>query len=205
MASTSPQVHRSQAVVAAVEDTTHRTRASSSTATGSHSPPSNPLLDNAQETGASTLGGANDAQEPATASPAISQRLWNEAYDRLKSDEEELVRSYAKTLKKILHPEASKDPASDVDNTTAELEDPSQRQIFMQKFVKEGREKLEASKTSKFTKGVGDFTQAILNVKPMVDLAIQNIPQAAPAALPWAGVCIGLQVSLHPSVTLLLC
>ena len=123
---------------------------------------------------------------------STSQRFWNAAYDNLKKDDDtaELVRSYVKTLTKVL--EAEPEIASDVD-VTIELEDPTKRQTFMRKRVEEGRAKV--AKASKITKGVGDFVEAILSVKPMVDLAIKNIPQAAPAALPWAGVCVGLQVS----------
>lgn len=120
----------------------------------------------------------------------ISQRLWDAAYDSLE-DEGELVGSYVKTLETVLRFEASKDSASDV-TVAAELKDPSRRQIYMQKLVKEGQAKV--AKTSKITRGVGDFVETMLKVKPMVDLAIQGIPQATPAALPWAGVCIGLQV-----------
>jgi hypothetical protein len=162
-------------------------------------------------TRASTDGGASDAQEPATASPpeksskpaddhgpkkstfSISQRLWNAAYDSLEDEEEELVGLYAKTLETVLRFEASGDPGSNVANVAAELKDPSRRQIYMQKLVNEGQAKV--AKASKITKSVGDFVETILKVRPMVDLAIQSIPQAAPAALPWAGVCFCLQVS----------
>jgi hypothetical protein len=98
-----------------------------------------------------------------------------------------------KTLETVLRSEASKDPSSDFGNVAVELEDPSRRQIHMQKLVKEGQAKVR--KASKITKGVGDFVDTVLKIKPMVDFTIQSIPQAAPAALPWAGVCIGLQVS----------
>jgi hypothetical protein len=70
----------------------------------------------------------------------------------------------------------------DADNVVAELKDPSKRQMHMKKLVEEGQAKV--AKASKITRGVGDFANAILSVKPMIDLAIQNIPQAAPAALP---------------------
>jgi hypothetical protein len=98
-----------------------------------------------------------------------------------------------KTLETVLRPGVVRDPSEDAVNVAAKLKDPSRRQFHMQKLVKEGQAKV--AKASKITKAVGDFVETILKVKPMVDLAIQGIPQAAPAALPWAGVCIGLQVS----------
>jgi len=64
----------------------------------------------------------------------------------------------------------------------------------MKKLVEEGRAKVFTA--SKITKEVSDVAQFILSTKGMIDLAIQNIPQAA---LSWAGVCVELQVSTHPS------
>ncbi|KAL6700276.1 WD40 repeat-like protein [Trichoderma pleuroticola] len=55
------------------------------------------------------------------------------------------------------------------------------RQMLMKKLV---------------TKGVGDVAQFIISAKGLVEAAIQNIPQAA---LPWAGICIGLQILLNPA------
>jgi hypothetical protein len=60
----------------------------------------------------------------------------------------------------------------------------------MRKLVEQGRAKV--AKAYKITKVAGDMAKFVLDAKAMIDLAIQNIPQAA---LPWAGVCIGLQVS----------
>ncbi|KAM3470258.1 hypothetical protein MY5147_006525 [Beauveria neobassiana] len=44
--------------------------------------------------------------------------------------------------------------------------------------------------------GVGDVAKFILLAKGIVDVAIRNIPQAA---LPWAGVCVRLQILLNPA------
>ncbi|KAH8881388.1 WD40 repeat-like protein [Thozetella sp. PMI_491] len=139
------------------------------------------------------------AQEPTTKlttqqRPGIStsQSLWNAAYDSLEEDKDtkELVLSYLKTLTEVV-------AAGDINASTEDLKDPSKRQIFMEKVVKEGTAKV--ARASKITKVIGDFAEAILKAKPMVDLAIGGIPQAAPAALPWAGVCIGLQILSNPS------
>jgi hypothetical protein len=131
-------------------------------------------------------------------SPALSasQRLWNAAYDRLEEDKDtaELVRSYLETLTKVLRANTPKTVASGAGDISAELEDPARRQKYMEDLVKKGQSKVATA--SKITKGVGDVAQFVLSAKGMIDAAIQNIPQAA---LPWAGVCVGLQVGNHPS------
>ncbi|KAK0628670.1 hypothetical protein B0T17DRAFT_523403 [Bombardia bombarda] len=71
------------------------------------------------------------------------------------------------------------------------------RQQHMKELVQRGQEKI--SKASRITTGVGDVADFILSAKAMVDTVIQSVPQAAPAALPWAGVCIGLQILRNPA------
>jgi hypothetical protein len=148
---------------------------------------------------------ATESKEQQAPALSTSQRLWNAAYDRLEkeNDTAELVKSYMKTLATARKTEASENSTSDADNVTAELKDPSKRQMHMKKLVEEGQAKV--AKASKITKGLGDFAKAILSAKPMIDLAIQGIPQAAPAALPWAGVCVGLQVSIRHCIVWFLC
>jgi hypothetical protein len=131
-----------------------------------------------------------------TPSLSTSQRLWNEAYDSLKNDNDtsELVKGYVKTLVKCLRAEKARGTsASGADDASTELEDPTKRQMYMKKLVEEGRAKVFTA--SKIIKGVGDVSEFILSAKDMIDSAIQSIPQAA---LPWAGVCVGLQASTNP-------
>ena len=123
----------------------------------------------------------------------MSERLWNAAYDSLETDNAELVMSYVKTLETVLG--ANPGVAPDT-NISAELHNPAKRQMHMRRLVEEGQAKI--SRASKITNGVGDVAGFILLAKGIIDLAVQNVPQAA---LPWAGVCIGLQVSSRPSIT----
>ncbi|KAK3298813.1 uncharacterized protein B0H64DRAFT_371246 [Chaetomium fimeti] len=113
-------------------------------------------------------------------SPAlsVSQTLWNAAYDSLEEDAEttELVNSYVRTLMKV----SGVDPATDL---SAELKDTTQRQMHMRDLVEKGQAKIATP--ARVTETAGDVAQFILTVKPIIDAAIQNIPQAA---LPWAGI-----------------
>ncbi|GFF84756.1 vegetative incompatibility protein HET-E-1 [Aspergillus udagawae] len=128
---------------------------------------------------------------------SISQRIWNAAYDSLEEDKDtaDLVKSYLKTLTAVLKAEkASGVSAPDDDELAAQVQSPTTRQECLKKLVNDGQKKIETS--SKIKMAVGDVAQFILSAKGMIDLAIQNIPQAA---LPWAGVCIGLQILLNPT------
>jgi hypothetical protein len=136
---------------------------------------------------------AKEPQPVTECTISTSQRLWNAAYDSLTEDDDtsELVRSYVNILTKVLKAEKASDPCAPND-VLAELKDPNKRQMYMVHLVEEGRKKIAT--TSKIVKGVGDVAKFILSAKGMIDAAIQNAPQAA---LPWAGVCVGLQVSSY--------
>jgi hypothetical protein len=165
--------------------------------------PKSPPSDDAQKHVVLSIEPQAEESQPAPdltqqQSPALStsQRLWNAAYDKLEEDKDtaELVKSYTETLTKVLMANIPETAASGAGDISGELEDPAKRQKYMKDLVKEGQSKVAIA--SKITKGVGDVARFVLSAKGMVDAAIQNIPQAA---LPWAGVCIGLQVSSHPS------
>jgi hypothetical protein len=202
----------------AVQETS---KASSSHVAQAQVPPSVAPVTDAQ---AGPAGADPRAKEPQPATepgvredPNLSQKLWNEAYDFLEEDKDtaQLVEAYRNTLAEVLVNENPKDlkakkatdtsaaGASDVsadrENLKAyisdELKDRTKRQRYMEMLVENGKTKV--STASKITKGVGDFAQSILSAKGIIDLAIGNIPQAA---LPWAGVCVGLQVSIHPCI-----
>ncbi|KAL7919851.1 WD40-repeat-containing domain protein [Trichoderma austrokoningii] len=118
-----------------------------------------------------------------------SQALWNDAYDSLAKSEDtaKLVRLYVKTLTTALETRLSDAEIS------AALDDRTKRQDLMKELVEEGQAKL--SKTSNVINGVSAVAQFVVSVKGIVDAAVQNNRQAA---LPWAGVCIGLQILMNP-------
>ncbi len=97
----------------------------------------------------------------------MSERLWNAAYDSLETDNAELVMSYVKTLETVL--KANPDAAPDT-SISAELYNPTKRQMHMRRLVEEGQAKI--FRASKITNGVGDVVGFVLSVKGIIDLAV---------------------------------
>ena len=98
-----------------------------------------------------------------------------------------------KTLEEVLGSETGGLSSADV---SAKLKDPAMRQKYMAELVRKGQEM--TSKAPRITTGVGDVADFIFSAKTMLDTVLQSVLQAAPAVLPWAGVCLGLQVSNQP-------
>ncbi|KAK3942456.1 hypothetical protein QBC46DRAFT_426235 [Diplogelasinospora grovesii] len=134
--------------------------------------------------------------EPQAAALSTSQRLWNDAYDILENDSgtEKLVKVYMRTLVTVLKTQDANGTTSGASDISGELKDPGKRQMNMRQLVKDGLARVDTE--SKIAKGVGDVAGFILKAKGMIDLAVNNIPQAA---LPWAGVCVALQILLNPA------
>ncbi|KAJ5738249.1 hypothetical protein N7493_001404 [Penicillium malachiteum] len=70
------------------------------------------------------------------------------------------------------------------------------RQAVMESAVKAGQAKIEKSRCENLTGMMGNLVDFIFEFKDVIDLAVSVNPQAA---LPWAGICIGLQLLLNPS------
>jgi hypothetical protein len=140
----------------------------------------------------------------------LSEILWDDAYVSIEKEEEEknLTKSYIKALTKLLQNkkadeiEAESQKAQDKEaepkvdpktiDVSAEIHDKANRQELLKLLLKNGQ--VKAKSMTKFANGVGVVANTILSVKPIGDFIV-TIPQAAPAALPWAGVCAGLQVN----------
>lgn len=87
---------------------------------------------------------------------------------------------------------------SDEPATSAAMQDRTKRQEYLQMLVKNGQKK--AKKASKISSTIGAIADTILEAKPYVAIILQA-PQAAPAAIPWAGACLVLDVSSYLLVT----
>ncbi|GAO15542.1 hypothetical protein UVI_02020480 [Ustilaginoidea virens] len=136
-----------------------------------------------------------DASDGEESGQPKSQQLWNDAYDLLEGDDATaaIVKSYAAMLTFAITGDDGK-PQPETSALMAELKDPVKRQAHMRELVKKGREKFAGD--SKTAQTVGDVASFILQARGIIDVAIKNVPQAA---LPWAGVCVGLQILTNPA------
>ncbi|KAG8416814.1 hypothetical protein J3459_013602 [Metarhizium acridum] len=125
-----------------------------------------------------------------------SQQLWNDAYDGLEDSgaTSGIVQSYAETLTFAIAGGDEGKPGPETATLAADLKDPVKRQAHMRDLVQRGREKF--ADDSKLAQTVGDVAGFVLQARGIIDVAIKNVPQAA---LPWAGVCVGLQILTNPA------
>lgn len=128
----------------------------------------------------------------ASASPVISS-LWDEAYDMVKSQAPQQIQFYEKVIELCLKAESSVlSPSLPMGNHEAEgfvFFSPSERQQKTSKIISSCLD-YNGSKLSK------DVNQQLGMSKPARDIiksAVCNLPDAA---IPWAGLCLCLQVIL---------
>ncbi|KAK9849582.1 hypothetical protein MYU51_014179 [Penicillium brevicompactum] len=150
-------------------------------------------------------GPSNNAESPkpevATKSEvdldiSISRKVWNRAYEELATDgaTKSLVEDYMMAVQRANKP--SEDASeSELRANVARMNNEAEREKLMKQTLESGQKKIY--KTSKLTNAVGGASGFVLKFKSVIDLAVGTNPQAA---LPWAGVCIGLQFMLNPSL-----
>jgi hypothetical protein len=124
----------------------------------------------------------------------ISEKLWNDAYELIQTEETELAKFYVATLRASFEEggKSKEISAAEAVEISAKLNDRTERKEYLNKMLIKGQEKVK--KTSQFSKILGGVAEGILKLQPVMNI-VTSIPQAAVVALPWAGVCIGLQVS----------
>jgi hypothetical protein len=121
----------------------------------------------------------------------VSGKLWDQAYDEIEEKEDKLVEAYLTALTAALGEKKAGDASGTV-NISAKLKDRTKRRELLEMLMKNGKKRVEMQ--VKISAGVGNVAETILKVKPFMEDIVLKIPQASPAALPWAGVCIGLTV-----------
>jgi hypothetical protein len=139
----------------------------------------------------------NGAQRPSNApeaktSPGLStsQIIWNRAYDELAKDERtsDLVEGYMRIIRRATDPDGAVNEAVG-DDLLPDMNDPIRIQAMLKDAIKAGQAKI--AKVGKAMNVVGNVVDLVNRFKGVIDVAVKANPQAA---LPWAGVCIGLQV-----------
>lgn len=119
---------------------------------------------------------------------SIQERLWNRAYDDLKSGEPKLVEAYEKFLSADLDPDGSASAVSGpAQNKIATVQETRSRQ--MQRLVQAGLDRTE--KQASIKEHVDEVLKIVQTVRSLADGAIRAVPSAAIA---WVGVCLGLEV-----------
>lgn len=125
---------------------------------------------------------------PSSRSPSASllERLWDMAYDGVRTDEKSTVLAYEKLLVKRLQELNKSSPLpTSVQITPATLKQPEQ----LKKFVAAGLEESKRIATAK--ENIKEFGQIAQPVKSVMDVVVQAAPQAA---LAWSCVSFALQV-----------
>ncbi|KAL7942645.1 hypothetical protein V8C42DRAFT_331538 [Trichoderma barbatum] len=140
------------------------------------------------ETSNVAMGQSAIAKAPITPPESI----WNNAYEKLKAEEPKLVQGYEKVLSfKIKKELVSQEPKS-VQNII-ENEDASVRRAQMYQLINDGLEKTMPRTDAENT--IATAMQVLNSTKSIVSNAIRDIPQAA---LPWAIVCVSLEILANP-------
>jgi hypothetical protein len=124
----------------------------------------------------------------------ICERVWTEAYDQARADDQNVVDAYEILLSTWLHENSTgvTRPQSSAVGTSQQNEiakDVAERRSQMQKLAELGLSRTE--RHAKATQRAGDGMQAALMLKEIVGKAVQASPEAAFA---WVGVCFALEV-----------
>ena len=116
--------------------------------------------------------------------PSPEHELWNEAWGKIAEEDDSLTDSYVQALSTLLGVEHALN-ASDWHT----------RERHLSLLLQKGQEK--TAKSAKVSGVIGTIADTILKLKLIGDFAV-SIPAAACAAIPWAGVCIGLEMLSNP-------
>ncbi|KAJ5278317.1 hypothetical protein N7524_004470 [Penicillium chrysogenum] len=138
---------------------------------------------------------SNTPEEKGSPDLSISQILWNRAYDELAKDKgtSDIVENYMRIIPKAIDPDGDFNEAVS-DDIMRDMNDPIRRQAILKDSIKAGQARI--ARVQKATNVVGGVVELINRFKGVIDVAVKANPQVA---LPWAGVCIGLQFLLNPA------
>ncbi|OHW95573.1 nwd1 protein [Colletotrichum incanum] len=126
---------------------------------------------------------------PQTSTASLQGRLWNQAYDEIKSGEPEIFEAYEKFLSAKLEDEGSGSVATE--NRVQAVSEERWRQ--MQRLIQAGLQRTEKDATIK--QKISDGLQIASPVKAVISKAVQAAPEAVIA---WVGVSFALEILANP-------
>ncbi|KAG5805227.1 hypothetical protein H9Q74_009701 [Fusarium xylarioides] len=141
--------------------------------------------------GLATSDAANHS-DTSRSTMSLPARLWDRAYDELKQEDAALVSAYEKILSSQLQDGLGSSVPESQLNAIAQL-DPDTRRRQMDELVRAGLAKIAPE--AKVKEGAGTAMGVVQSIKDVISTAVQATPQAA---LPWAGVCVALEMLTNP-------
>ena len=130
-------------------------------------------------------------QAPTSSPGSISERIWDEAYDRLKKTESKLVDTYEKIVSENIDQSEVSTKGPPLDKNLIEQMDKNERMLQMERLVTAGMEKTKREREIK--EDVGSALKGISLLNDFVGQAVSATPQGA---LAWMGVSLVMQVCM---------
>jgi len=128
--------------------------------------------------------------DAADTAASLPEQLWDRAYDGLKVKEKALVQAYEKILSCALRGHGVVSPEDESEQNDIEQKNVHARRNQMYQLICAGLDKIARQARAK--ENLDEGMKLVLTLKDMISTGLQVAPQAA---LPWAGVCVALQVS----------
>lgn len=141
------------------------------------------------------------ALEPSTVSEkekiaqTPSDTICDRAYDDLKIEDASLVQAYERILSSMLQKNVDTTDEVMPEINIINQHDKEKRRGQMHQLVKDGLDKI--SQETKMKSLIGTVFQTVNLAQNLVTEAVKDVPQAA---LPWAAVCLSLEVGLQYSI-----
>jgi hypothetical protein len=158
-----------------------------------------PVIDNHSSLGSPAFYRAEDNKAnpqnqtwDRTSHPTSADEFWDEAYDKLKGQDSELIMAYEEILS---HDYEFGSDAKGADKNLIEQNGRPKRSSQMDRILQKVLDK--TTKPNGVGKVFEDAINVFLSLKDAIGFGLQPVPIAA---LAWTGVCMDLQVNYLPTV-----
>ncbi|KAL2884623.1 Vegetative incompatibility protein HET-E-1 [Ceratocystis lukuohia] len=158
----------------------------SGSATPSNLPPPTSTQSTPQPTGRPLQGASSPppAKPKPVSLPSLQEKIWQQAYSNLESEEPTLVEAFEKIILSQLHPGTTSTTSTDRIKVTP---------LQMKQFVEDGIDRTKEEIA--FKQRVDNGLQAVNSIRGIIDGAIRVAPEAA---VIWAAVSLGIEVLTGP-------